>query len=69
MEAMLGIALHSYPFLNLQKRFVFLIVSCLLFNKIRDKGKTGSDKKLALCKGMGGGGGQEGEMFKYCMHM
>jgi hypothetical protein len=26
MEAMLGISLYSYPYLNQQKRFVFLIM-------------------------------------------
>jgi hypothetical protein len=27
MEAKLGISLYSYPYLNLQKRFVFLIIA------------------------------------------
>jgi hypothetical protein len=27
MEAMLGISLYSYPYLNKQKRFVFLIIA------------------------------------------
>jgi hypothetical protein len=27
MEAMLGIFLYSYPYLNQQKRFVFLIIA------------------------------------------
>jgi hypothetical protein len=30
MEAMLGISLNSYPYLNYQKRFVFLIIACTL---------------------------------------
>jgi hypothetical protein len=43
METMLGISLYSYPYLNYQKRFVFLIIAYVfLFNKIRDKGRTGS---------------------------
>jgi hypothetical protein len=27
MEAMLGISMYSYPYLNYQKRFVFLIIA------------------------------------------
>jgi hypothetical protein len=44
MEAMLGISLYSYPYLNYLKCFVFLIIAYTfsLFNKIRDKGRTDS---------------------------
>jgi hypothetical protein len=30
MEAMLGISLYSYPYLNQQKHFVFLIIAYVL---------------------------------------
>jgi hypothetical protein len=30
METMLGISLYSYPYLNEQKRFVFLIIAYVL---------------------------------------
>jgi hypothetical protein len=41
MQAMLGISLHSYLYLKLEKRYVFLIISCFLFNKIREEeGRT-----------------------------
>jgi hypothetical protein len=46
MEAMLGISLY----VNQQKRFSFLVCLCLLFNKIRDKGKTGSAWNILLSK-------------------
>jgi hypothetical protein len=29
MEAMLGVSLYSYPYLNYQKCFVFLIIACI----------------------------------------
>jgi hypothetical protein len=35
---------------------------CLLFNKIRDKGRTGSASKRVGVEGEGGDGGQWGEM-------
>jgi hypothetical protein len=39
MEAMLGISLYSYPYLNLQKRFVFLIIA-YVFSSMKLKIKT-----------------------------
>jgi hypothetical protein len=40
MEAMLGTSLYSYPYLNLQKYFVFLItVSTLSSTKLEVKAK------------------------------
>jgi hypothetical protein len=43
MEAMLGIALYSYPYVKLAKR-LYLSYYCLylLFNKIGEEGRTGS---------------------------
>jgi hypothetical protein len=43
MEAMLGISLHSYPYLKLAKMLCLSYYClCLLFNKIGEKGRTGS---------------------------
>jgi hypothetical protein len=41
---------------------------CLLFNKIGEKGRTGSSWKQEEWGGEGGGGGQGGEMAQ-CMHI
>jgi hypothetical protein len=59
MEAMLGISLYSYPYLNEQEHYVFLIISYVfLFDKIREQeGGTGSTWK--------GGGGWH----KQCIHI
>jgi hypothetical protein len=63
METMLGISLYSYPYLNYQKRFVFLIIAYVfLFNKIRDKGRTGSAWKWGREEGEGQGREQGGKM-------
>jgi hypothetical protein len=57
MEAMLGISLYSYLYLKLSKMlFLSYYCLCLLFNKIREEGRTGSAWKL----GSGGGGGGQG---------
>jgi hypothetical protein len=37
METMLGIFLYSYPYLNLQNTMSFLLLLCLVFNKIGEK--------------------------------
>jgi uncharacterized membrane protein YbaN (DUF454 family) len=43
MEAMLGISLYSYPYLKLAKMLCLSYYClCLLFNKIREEGRTGS---------------------------
>jgi hypothetical protein len=42
MEAMLGISLYSYPYLKLAKNALpFLLLLCLLFNKIVLPGSEG----------------------------
>jgi hypothetical protein len=66
---MLGISLYSYPCVNYQKRFVFLIIAYVYSStklEIRpeqvplgSKGEWGAE---------GGGGEQGGEMAQ-CMHM
>jgi hypothetical protein len=56
MEAILGIALYSYPYLKLAKMICLSYYClCLLFNKIGEEGRTGSAWKQ-------GGGGHGGEM-------
>jgi hypothetical protein len=42
LEAMLGISLYSYPYLNQQKCCLSYYCLCLLFNKIGEKVRTGS---------------------------
>jgi hypothetical protein len=41
VEAMLGICLHSYPYLKLAKMLSFFIIA-YVFNKIGEAGRTGS---------------------------
>jgi hypothetical protein len=53
MEAMLGISLYSYPYLNYQKRFVFLIIAYVFSSTKLEKREVG---------GEGGGGGKGAEM-------
>jgi hypothetical protein len=49
MEAMLGISLYNYLYLQLAKCYVFLILLCFLFNKIREQeGGTGSAWKMGV---------------------
>jgi hypothetical protein len=53
MEAMLGISLYSCPYLKLAKMLCLSYYClCLLFNKIREEGRTGCGSK---------GGGEENE--------
>jgi hypothetical protein len=59
MEAMLGISLYSFLISSSKNALSFFLCLCLVFNKIRDKGTTGSAWKGG---GEGGGGGQGGEM-------
>jgi hypothetical protein len=43
MEATLGISQYSYPLVQLAKKLCLSYYClCLLFNKIREKGRTGS---------------------------
>jgi hypothetical protein len=64
MEAMLGVSLYSYPYLNLQKMLCLSYYClCLLFNKIGEEGRTGSTWKRAEREGMEEGAeGKGGEM-------
>jgi hypothetical protein len=55
MEAMLGISL--YPYLKLAKMLSFLLLLCLLFNKIGEEGRSGSGNE----EGEETGKGQRGE--------
>jgi hypothetical protein len=63
MEAMLRISLYSYLYLKLAK-ILCLSYYCLylLFNKIREEGRTGSAWKGGRLGGEGGDGRQGGEM-------
>jgi hypothetical protein len=61
MEGMLGISLYSYPYLNQQKRYVFLIIAYVF-----------SSTKLLGREGDGGeeeGRGSEVKWPKQCMHI
>jgi hypothetical protein len=63
MEAMLGISLYSYSYLKLAKTLCLSYYClCLLFNKIRDIGRTGSAWKWEECRGEGRGWGKGKEM-------
>jgi hypothetical protein len=72
METMLGISLYSYPYLNLAKTLCLSYYClCLLFNKIRDKGRTGSAWKQGAwgkrdgAGGKGHGGGMDQTMYAH----
>jgi hypothetical protein len=55
MEAMLGISLYSYPYLKLAKMVhLSYYCLCLLFNKIGEKGRTGSSWKRGEWEEEGG---------------
>jgi hypothetical protein len=60
MEAMLGTSLYSYLYLKVAKTLcLFYHCFCLLLNKIRKKGKTGSAWKRGRWGEKGGGRGEE----------
>jgi hypothetical protein len=62
MEAMLGISLYSYPYLNYQKCYVFLIIAYLCSSMELEKR---TEQILSERERVGGKGwvqGQEGEM-------
>jgi hypothetical protein len=66
MEAMLGISLYSYPYLNYQKCFVFLIIAYVFSSTKLEKraeqvlpGSKGRWKG----RGWGGAGGRNGPMY------
>jgi hypothetical protein len=70
METILGISLYSYPYLNQQKCFVFLITSCIFSpTKLEER----AEQVLPGSKGhwLGGGGGEqrEGMTQTMCAHM
>jgi hypothetical protein len=58
MEAMLGISLYSYPYFKLAKMLCLSYCLCLFFNKIGEKGRTGSAWKEGGW-GLEGRGGRE----------
>jgi hypothetical protein len=55
MEAMLGISLYSYPYLNYQKRFVFLIIAYTFSST-----KLEIRAEQVLPGSQGGSGGESG---------
>jgi hypothetical protein len=59
MEAMLGISLYSYLYLNQQKCFIFIIY-------VFSSAKLGIRTEQVLPRSQGG---REEEWLKYCMHM
>jgi hypothetical protein len=70
MEAMLGISLYSYPYLNWQKWFTFLIIAYVFsLTKLEKR----ADRFCPEVKGGGGkrneAGGREEKCPKQCMHM
>jgi hypothetical protein len=72
MEAMLGIFLYNYLYLKLAKMLCLSYYClCLLFNKIREEGRTCSAWNQGEWEAEGGGVGQGlgGEMTKQCMHI
>jgi hypothetical protein len=70
MEAMLGISLCSYPYLNLAKTLCLPYCSlCLLFNKIGEEGKKGSAWKRGGGRKWEGAGGSGEKWPKQCMHI
>jgi hypothetical protein len=52
MEAMLGISLYSYPYLNQQKCYVFLIIAYVFSSTKLEKR---AEQVLPGSKGVGGG--------------
>jgi hypothetical protein len=63
MEAMLGISLYSYPYLNSQKYFVFLIIAYDFSSKQNwRKGQNRSCLEVRGGGGWRGSGEQGGEM-------
>jgi hypothetical protein len=61
MEAMLRISPHSYPYLNWQKRFVFLIIA-YVFSSTKLEKKAEQALPRSEAGGEGRGGGEGGEM-------
>jgi hypothetical protein len=60
MEAMLGMFPYRYTYLNYQKCVVFLLlILCLIFNKIGEKGRTGSSWKCRSEGRVGRGRGKK----------
>jgi hypothetical protein len=57
---MLGISLYSYPNSTSKTTLSSLLCLCLFFNKIKDKGRTGSAWKQWEERGDGEGGGGRG---------
>jgi hypothetical protein len=70
MEVTLGISLHSYPYLNKHKRYVFLIIAYVFSSKKLEKRAEQVLPGSERGKGGGGGGRSKGEKWpKQCMHI
>jgi hypothetical protein len=64
MEAMLGISLHSYPYLNYQKHYVFLIIAYVYSST---KGDKRAEQVLSGSRA-GGSGREVGEEMAQTMY-
>jgi hypothetical protein len=62
MEAMLGISLYSYPYLNSQKRYAFLIIAYVFSSTKLEKR---AEQVLPGSKGGGGDGERAGQEEKW----
>jgi hypothetical protein len=69
MEAMLGISLYSYLYLNWQKGYIFLITA-YVFNKIGEKDTSRFCLEVMEVGGETEGvGGRKEKWPKQCMHI
>jgi hypothetical protein len=66
MEAMLGISLYSYPYLNLQKHYVLLIAYVFSSTKLEEKPEQFLPGSRAE---WGEGWGRREKWPKQCMHI
>jgi hypothetical protein len=70
MEAMLGICVYSYPYLNWQKCFVFLIIAYVFSStKLEKRAEQVLPGSEAGCGGDGSGEGRGDKWPKQCMHI
>jgi hypothetical protein len=69
MEERLGISLYSYPYLKLAKMLCLSYYClCLLFSKIEEEGRIGSDLEQGGWEGEGGSGGQGDRWSNVCTY-
>jgi hypothetical protein len=72
-EETVGISVYNYPYLKQAKTLCLSYYClCLLFNKIEEKGRTGSSRGWGEARGWGevrGAGGQGKKWHKQCMHV